>query len=63
VNANGLSVFNLLSYRQHDGAAALCAFDLIEREGTDLRSRTLRSGKIYSGSCCTVYDALILASL
>jgi hypothetical protein len=37
VDGNGLSVFDLLRYRQHDGAAVLCAFDLIELDGTDLR--------------------------
>jgi bifunctional non-homologous end joining protein LigD len=30
VDANGLSVFDLIRYRQHDHAAVLCAFDLIE---------------------------------
>ena len=33
---NGLSVFDLLRYRRHDHAATLCAFDLIEVDGTDL---------------------------
>ena len=37
VEHNGLSVFDLLRYRQHDGAAILCAFDLIELDGKDLR--------------------------
>ena len=37
VNANGLSVFDLIRYRQHDHAALLCAFDLIELDGQDLR--------------------------
>ena len=32
VDQNGLSVFNLLRYRQHDHAATLCAFDLLERD-------------------------------
>ena len=30
MDQNGLSVFNLLRYRQHDHAATLCAFDLLE---------------------------------
>jgi bifunctional non-homologous end joining protein LigD len=38
VDASGLSVFDLLRYRQHDGAAILCAFDLIELDGRDLRN-------------------------
>ena len=33
VNSDGLSVYDLLRYRQHDGAAVLCAFDLIELDG------------------------------
>jgi bifunctional non-homologous end joining protein LigD len=37
VDKNGLSVFDLIRYRQHDGAAVLCAFDLIELDGEDLR--------------------------
>ncbi len=38
VNREGLSVFDLLRYRHHDHAAVLCAFDLIELDGFDLRS-------------------------
>jgi bifunctional non-homologous end joining protein LigD len=30
-------VFDLLRYRQHDRAAVLCAFDLVELDGEDLR--------------------------
>jgi ATP-dependent DNA ligase len=37
VDRRGLSVFDLLRYRQHDRAAVLCAFDLIEFVGADLR--------------------------
>ena len=37
VDENGLSVFDLIRYRQHDSAALLCAFDLIELDGKDLR--------------------------
>jgi ATP-dependent DNA ligase len=33
----GLPVFDLLRYRQHDRAAVLCAIDLIELDGEDLR--------------------------
>jgi ATP-dependent DNA ligase len=37
VDQSGLSIFDLLRYRQHDHAATLCAFDLIELDGADLR--------------------------
>ena len=37
VNTDGLSVFDLIRYRQHDQAAVLCAFDLTELDGKDLR--------------------------
>jgi bifunctional non-homologous end joining protein LigD len=37
VDANGLSVFELIRYRQHDRATVLCAFDLVELDGEDLR--------------------------
>jgi hypothetical protein len=37
VHSRGLSVFDLLRYRQHDRVAVLCAFDLIELDGRDLR--------------------------
>jgi bifunctional non-homologous end joining protein LigD len=39
VDQDGLSIFDLLRYRRHDHAAIICAFDLIEVDGTDsLRS-------------------------
>ena len=37
VNKDGLSVFDLIRYRNHDHAAVLCAFDLTELDGKDLR--------------------------
>jgi ATP-dependent DNA ligase len=37
VDETGLSVFELIRYRQHDHAAVLCAFDLIELDGKDMR--------------------------
>ena len=37
VDERGLSVFDLLRYRRYDHAAILCAFDLIELDGDDLR--------------------------
>jgi bifunctional non-homologous end joining protein LigD len=45
VDQNGLSVFDLLRYRQHDHAAALCAFDLLELDGTDLRPSPIEERK------------------
>jgi bifunctional non-homologous end joining protein LigD len=45
VDANGLSVFDLLRYRQHDNAAVLCAFDLIEVDGADLRRTPIEHRK------------------
>jgi bifunctional non-homologous end joining protein LigD len=45
VDRSGLLVFDLLRYRQHDGAAVLCAFDLIEREGKDLRPAPIEQRK------------------
>jgi bifunctional non-homologous end joining protein LigD len=37
VDTNGLSSFELLRSWRHDGAAVLCAFDVIELDGKDLR--------------------------
>jgi bifunctional non-homologous end joining protein LigD len=45
VDRNGLSVFDLIRYRQHDHAAVLCAFDLIELDGRDLRRRPIEERK------------------
>ena len=45
VNADGLSVFDLLRHRHHDDAAILCAFDLIELDGEDLKWSTLENRK------------------
>jgi bifunctional non-homologous end joining protein LigD len=45
VNREGLSVFDLLRYRHHDHAAVLCAFDLIELDGFDLRQQPLERRK------------------
>jgi bifunctional non-homologous end joining protein LigD len=45
VDQRGLSVFDLLRYRQHDHAAVLCAFDLIELGGLDLRQEPLEDRK------------------
>jgi bifunctional non-homologous end joining protein LigD len=45
IDPTGLSVFDLLRYRQHDHAAVLCAFDLIEVDGRDLRSEPIEERK------------------
>jgi bifunctional non-homologous end joining protein LigD len=45
VDKDGLSVFELLRYRRHDHAAVLCAFDLIELDGNDLRRVTIEQRK------------------
>jgi bifunctional non-homologous end joining protein LigD len=45
VGTTGLSVFELLRYRQHDAAAILCAFDLIELDGKDMRRAALEERK------------------
>jgi bifunctional non-homologous end joining protein LigD len=45
VDRTGLPVFDLLRYRQHDRAAVLCAFDLVELDGEDLRGAPLEHRK------------------
>jgi bifunctional non-homologous end joining protein LigD len=45
VDDDGLSIFDLLRYRRHDHAATICAFDLIEVDGTDLRRRPIEERK------------------
>jgi bifunctional non-homologous end joining protein LigD len=45
VDERGLSVFDALRWRLHDHAAVLCAFDLIELDGQDLRWQTLERRK------------------
>ena len=37
VDENGLSVFDLIRYRRQDHAVTLCAFDLLELDGENLR--------------------------
>ncbi len=44
-DANGLSVFDLLRYRRQDDAVTLCAFDLLELDGVDLRSEPIEVRK------------------
>jgi bifunctional non-homologous end joining protein LigD len=52
VDRSGLSVFDLLRYRQHDRAAVLCAFDLIELDGEDLRRSPFEHRKRALAECC-----------
>ena len=42
VDTRGLSAFDLLLSWRHDGAGVLCAFDLIELDGEDLRRKRRR---------------------
>ena len=44
-DANGLSVFDLLRYRRQDDAVTLCAFDLLELDGVDLRREAIEVRK------------------
>ena len=45
VNNAGLSVFDLIRYRRQDHAVTLCAFDLLELNGADLRRMPLERRK------------------
>jgi bifunctional non-homologous end joining protein LigD len=45
VDKRGLSAFDLLRSWRHDHAAVLCAFDLIEVDGKDLRSGPIEERK------------------
>jgi ATP-dependent DNA ligase len=45
VYERGLSIFDALRYRLRDHAAVLCAFDLIELDGEDLRWARLENPK------------------
>jgi len=44
-DGNGLAVFELLRYQRRDQIVTLCAFDLIEREGKDLRMMPIEERK------------------
>jgi bifunctional non-homologous end joining protein LigD len=44
-DANGLSVFDLLRYRRQDDVVTLCAFDLLELDGLDLRHEPIEVRK------------------
>jgi bifunctional non-homologous end joining protein LigD len=41
----GLSVFEMIRWRQHDNAVTLCAFDLLELDGEDLRREPIETRK------------------
>jgi bifunctional non-homologous end joining protein LigD len=42
---NGLSVFEMIRWRQHDAAVTLCAFDLLELDSEDLRREPIEVRK------------------
>jgi bifunctional non-homologous end joining protein LigD len=42
---NGLSVFEMIRWRQHDPAVTLCVFDLVELDGEDLRREPIETRK------------------
>lgn len=45
VDENGLSVFDLIRYQRRDQVVTLCAFDLLELDGEDLRGAPLELRK------------------
>jgi len=53
VDERGLSAFDLLRSWRHDHAAILCAFDLIEVDGKDLRSGPIEERKHVLDKICT----------
>ena len=48
----GLSVFDMIRWRQHDNAVTLCAFDLLELDGEDLRREPIEVRKATLRGCC-----------
>jgi bifunctional non-homologous end joining protein LigD len=44
-NGDGLAVFDLIRQKRHGGAAVLCAFDLIELDGEDVRRSSIEYRK------------------
>jgi bifunctional non-homologous end joining protein LigD len=44
-NESGLAVFDLIRGYRHDAAAVLCAFDLLELDGKDLRRMPIEERK------------------
>jgi bifunctional non-homologous end joining protein LigD len=51
---NGLAVFELIRGHGSKTSAILCAFDLLELDGRDLRRRRSRSEKAYWQNCSTI---------
>ena len=45
-NESGLAVFDLIRGYRHDAAAVLCAFDLLELDGEDLRRTPIETRKL-----------------
>ena len=48
--SNGLSVFDLLRYRRHDQSVTLCAFDILELDGTNFRPSPIEERKQHLAS-------------
>jgi bifunctional non-homologous end joining protein LigD len=44
-NGDGLAVFDLIRHKRHGDSAVLCAFDLIELDGEDLRRSSIEYRK------------------
>jgi len=42
---NGLAVFEMIRWRRYDHAVTLCAFDLLELDGTDIRREPIEERK------------------
>ena len=55
VDENGLSVFDLIRYRRQDHAVTLCAFDLLELDGENLRRNADRSAQGHTQGPLTSY--------
>jgi ATP-dependent DNA ligase len=51
-----LSVFEMIRWRQHDNAVTLCAFDLLELDGEDLRREPIEVRKVPSKDYCVALD-------
>jgi len=48
VDDNGVPSFDRLRYRRRDGNVVLCAFDLVELNGQDLRPHPIERRKAWS---------------
>ena len=46
-NESGLAVFDLIRGYRHDAAAVLCAFDLLDLDGEDLRRTPIETRKLH----------------